>query len=399
MSHALIARSTDLKKLRDEGYSLAIIDGNLVVDSFPYVGSDRIVHRGKFVTHLTLAGDVTAAPDDHVGYFIGDHPCDTNGNPIEKIRHTTGEQVFGPNLTINHSFSAKPVPTQRYADYYEKVTTYEAIIAGCARQIDPSVTAKVFEPILVGENEPNEVHRYIDTSSSRAGIGMAMSRIAGGVIGIVGVGGTGSYILDLVVKCPVAEIHLFDGDTFYQHNAFRFPGAATVDDLQLRLKKTTFLTERYSQLHTRIIDHPYMVGSDELTYLEKLSFVFISVDSGASRRMISEYLDRKSIPYIDCGIGVNISSEGRLFGAIRTSRCTTGSFGQLHRVANMSEVQQDGLYNTAIQTADLNALNAAMAVISWKRFCGFYEDIGDLDNNTYTIEFNSLCNRSLPCID
>jgi tRNA A37 threonylcarbamoyladenosine dehydratase len=33
--------------------------------------------------------------------------------------------------------------------------------------------------------------------------------------------GTGSYILDLLAKVPIREIHLCDGDDFARHNAFR----------------------------------------------------------------------------------------------------------------------------------------------------------------------------------
>lgn len=40
-------------------------------------------------------------------------------------------------------------------------------------------------------------------------------------VAIVGVGGTGSYILDMVAKTWVREIHLFDSDRFLQYNAFR----------------------------------------------------------------------------------------------------------------------------------------------------------------------------------
>ena len=54
-----------------------------------------------------------------------------------------------------------------------------------------------------------------------------MRRLAGDRIGIVGLGGTGSYILDYVSKTRVVEIHLFDGDGYQQHNAFRAPGATT----------------------------------------------------------------------------------------------------------------------------------------------------------------------------
>jgi len=42
-------------------------------------------------------------------------------------------------------------------------------------------------------------------------------------VAIIGLGGTGSYILDLVAKTPVKEIHLFDADALLNHNAFRHP--------------------------------------------------------------------------------------------------------------------------------------------------------------------------------
>ena len=44
-------------------------------------------------------------------------------------------------------------------------------------------------------------------------------------VAIVGLGGTGSYVLDLVAKTPVRQIHLDDGDMFLQHNAFGSPSA------------------------------------------------------------------------------------------------------------------------------------------------------------------------------
>ena len=73
---------------------------------------------------------------------------------------------------------------------------------------------------------------YTDTASSRAEIGVVSAKLKGGAVGIVGLGGTGSYILDLVAKTPMAEIHLFDGDKLLQHNAFRAPGAPSIETLK-----------------------------------------------------------------------------------------------------------------------------------------------------------------------
>lgn len=50
-------------------------------------------------------------------------------------------------------------------------------------------------------------------------------------------------------------------------------------------------------------------------------------------------------------------------------------------------------YDVNIQIADLNALNAALAVIKWKKLMGFYQDL-DLEHHcTYTIGGNLLHNE------
>ena len=44
---------------------------------------------------------------------------------------------------------------------------------------------------------------------------------------VIGLGGTGSYLIDFLVKTPVKEIRAFDPDRFFVHNAFRSPGRLT----------------------------------------------------------------------------------------------------------------------------------------------------------------------------
>ena len=53
----------------------------------------------------------------------------------------------------------------------------------------------------------------------------------------------------------VITIHLFDGDTFLQHNAFRSPGAADIDKLRERVKKTDYFKDIYTNMHRKIISH------------------------------------------------------------------------------------------------------------------------------------------------
>ncbi len=72
MSHELISRSADLKKLRDEGYDIEERDGYLLVKHVPYLNSQKEVKYGTLVCKLHLAGNETAKPDTHVVHFAGE---------------------------------------------------------------------------------------------------------------------------------------------------------------------------------------------------------------------------------------------------------------------------------------------------------------------------------------
>jgi len=255
MSQRLISRNDDLRRLRDDGYQVAVVAGHLVVSRVPYVDAARQVRYGMLVSVLELSGDVTAKPGTHVAYFAGDYPCDQAGTPLSMLvvdgqppHPVTGE------LTAAHTFSHKPVPGGAYADYHEKMTSYIAILSASAQAIDPRATARTYEP--VADDDEEAVFNYIDTASSRAGISAAAGKLAMPNVAIIGLGGTGAYILDLVAKTPIGQIHLFDGDDFLQHNAFRTPGAPTITELRQRPAKVGYLKGKYSAMHRGIIAHP-----------------------------------------------------------------------------------------------------------------------------------------------
>src|SRR3989344_6523182 len=199
MSLQLINRSPDLKRLQDEGYDLEIRHSHLLVKAVPYVNSQREVKLGILVSELTTAGEHTAKPKTHVAMFVGEYPCDVNGSDLHQIKHDGGK-TLGENLVITHSFSSKPVGG--YTDYYHKMTAYIAIFLTHAQAIDPKATAQTFPVITTSENE--SVFKYLDTASSRAEINIATTKLEQTKVAIVGVGGTGSYVLDLVAKTPVS---------------------------------------------------------------------------------------------------------------------------------------------------------------------------------------------------
>lgn len=391
MSQRLISLSPDLKRLRDEGYNVTIRAGYLVIDEVPYVTAEREVKRGTLVCALTMAGESTEKPATHVMMFIGEYPCDQSGRPLEAIRAGDGLQLT-PELHIDFQFSSKPVGIGAYSNYYDQVRTYAAILSSPAQTLDPTSTPMTFPLITIDEDE--SVFHYLDTASSRANILSAMTRLRGR-IGIVGLGGTGSYVLDLVAKTGVDEIHLFDGDDFLSHNAFRAPGAPSIEELNTKPKKVVYLSDIYSRMRAGIVPHEVQLTDANLDLLDDIDFVFLCIDAGSAKRAIVDKLEANGVSFIDVGLGVQMV-ETSLRGALRVTLSTSQARHYVHERTPFVDPGPNDDYATNIQIADLNALNAALAVIKWKKLAGFYFDFNNEHNITYTVNTNSLASEDIP---
>lgn len=389
MSQKLINLSPDLKRLRDEGYTLAIKGSYLFVSDIPYVNARGQISFGTLVSELDLISNTrTARPSTHVIRFIGEYPYNKDGTPITAIQnHSRSEQIL-PGVTTNHFFSCKPTPPAFYTDYYEKVTRYADIISAPAKSMDKNVTEKPFKPVH-DENE-DSVFQYSDTNSSRANISVMSLKLNTQKIAIVGLGGTGSYVLDLVAKTPVKEIHLFDADEFIQHNSFRSPGAISNEKLEVGgIKKASYFAEIYSKMHKGVIPHQYRITEDNVGELNGMSYVFICVDKNTVRKLIIDYLLSIGGAFIDTGIGVNIVDD-KLTGQLRVTAGTPQKNDHLRSRISIEDDDAENEYATNIQIAELNALSATLAVIKWKKMSGFYHDLIEEHDCTYVINTSQL---------
>jgi len=383
-----INRSTDLKRLRDEGFEIEVKGGYLIIHHIPYVNGNREVKFGKLISTLSLNNDVTIKPDNHVISFMGEYPCNNDGSIITAIQHSGQQnQALFDGIVINFSFSNKP--PNGYNNYYDKVTRYAEIISAPAKSIDKTVTAKTFKVIIDTEDE--SVFKYIDSNSSRANIFQLNSKFKGQRVAIIGLGGTGSYILDFVAKTPVDEILLFDADEFLQHNAFRAPGAASVESLNKRLKKVHYFTEIYSQMRNGIIPYAENVTEENIELLKGVSYVFICIDNNSAKGHIISKLRDFGVVFFDVGLGVNVTDEN-LIGILRVTTVTPSKFDHIS-TRIVFDTMDDNEYATNIQIADLNALNALMAVVKWKKMSGFYQDLKQEFNSTYTVNTSQLINE------
>jgi hypothetical protein len=382
MSRTPIDHSPDLQRLRTEGYNIQISDANfLLVHDVPYVTANRTIARGILASNLDLAGDRTVRPQDHTAKFAGEYPCDSSGQPLLILQHESRDFPLGSGVKAQHSFSRKPA-RGHYEDYYEKMTTYIALLAQQVAAIDAEATAKT-RRVIEAEFGAGP-HNYLETASSRAEINEATAKLAEEVIAIVGLGGTGSYVLDLVAKTPVKQIHLFDADDFLTHNAFRSPGAPALEELRTQPLKVEYLKNIYQRMHRGIITHPVNVDASNVDNLAGMSFVFLCMEGGPEKRAIIERLEQSGTPFVDVGMGL-FCKRASIGGILRAVLSLPDQREQARSRISFASDDAENEYDKNIQIADLNALNACFAVMMWKKLRGFYFNRGKERFISYTV--------------
>lgn len=392
MSAALISLDPHLKRLADEGFEIEVANTHLLVRSVPYVTKDGTLARGVLTCALSIdaATGMTSMPQaDHTMFFAGT-PCHRDGTLMSNIIASSGRQRFG-EIDVDHYLSSKPEVTQRYENVYDKVVAYERLIGGAARSLDKSANARTYaRGMAANDDSPFAIP---DSASARYRIGKVNRKLMGRVA-IIGLGGTGSYLLDLLAKTWVTEIHLYDGDQLLNHNLFRSPGSPEPALLQEFPLKVNYYAQTYARIHTGITAHPVRMTSDNIDELAGFDFVFVCVDKGSSRRAIAEGLLRLGVPFVDTGIGVGIEDDC-LDGCARATYIQPGTaWADVERLLPFGDDdEEDELYRTDIQIAAVNSLNAIMAVMRWKRWANYFRDERGETNSIYMIEGNSISNR------
>lgn len=397
MSVKPTAPDSGLQRLLDEGFEAEVHQQHLLVHSVPYLNKQGGVALGtlvcKYVENAGVILPPNAPGDNHQVWWVGEFPCRADCTHLTDLVADTQTQRFVvfDGCVAQHQFSNKPDiwNASGYPDHYEKMTHYIAVIESQARVVDADADARTKR--IVEPRDQDSVFRYADTASVRSEIVGTSARLKLSKVAIVGLGGTGAYVLDQVAKTPVQEVHLFDGDDFKQHNAFRAPGAATRDELFQRMKKVDYFFRRYDPMRRGIMPHAYYMEGHNVIELAGFDFVFVCVDRGPARKLICEYLIAQGIRFVDVGMDVVMDPDTQeLDASCRVTTSTPEKNNHIPGCVPMDDDQSDALYRKNIQVADLNALNAQFAVIKWKQLFGFYEDRFESHHEVYTVATQSL---------
>jgi hypothetical protein len=364
----LANHNDDLRRLLEKGYALRVDGGYLVVRDIPYLDPAGTLKFGAIVAKLVFVDKNHVKQDDHQVYFAGSAPHGLDGRPVPNLGGGPATFALSKNdVTVERSFSNKP--SAGFANFFDKIEHYLALIAGPAmdKHRASPFTFRVDHEVVSGS-----VFKFHDTLTSRAELGDLAALFKNEVVAVIGLGGTGSYVLDFLVKTPVKDIRCFDGDAYYVHNAYRSPGRLQQEELGQPKSEVYF--QRYTNFRHGLLVRQTYITADSAAELEGVTFAFVCVDKGSARSKIFDVLIKLKIPFVDVGMGLNRKRDA-LSGTLRATYYSAGDEAKV-RDLQLAETADhpDDVYRTTVQISELNALNACLAVIRYKQLRGFYLD-------------------------
>lgn len=385
----LIVRDPALDRLIDEDYSIRIEGSHLIIENVPYVSAAGVISRAELISAFRDVNGVCYLDNDHTVWFTGTVPCGPDGRSLQSVLVVDTEHKTIAGLGVKCRLSNKPDPIGEMLDnIYNKMMHYIDRLTGFANAIDPSVSARSSGASFRRSALPSPFYFSNDTVV-RAGLEDCEAKLKLSKVAIVGVGGTGSYILDTVVKAPIDSIHFYDDDIIEPKNVFRMPGALSPDAAEGKVKKVIHLEQVYSAMRSGIRGHDARISNSNVNELNDCDFVFIAVDDGPSRGLIANHLVQRGIPFIDVGIGVNrVPDHAELVARARVTLVTPDTAHLIGELPTQPDTE-DAIYNN-IQVVEINALNACLAVVRFKQFFGFYAEDFSADTIKYILAWNHL---------
>lgn len=395
MFQKLASHNDDIRRLVEKGYAVGFDSNHLIVRDIPYLDEKGALQWGAFVTKLEFTDPEHVKQQNHQVYFTGSEPHNLDGTPIRNLGSAAATLALSEaaaDVVVQRQFSNKRTVNHQkvdYVDFFEKVDSYASLIHAPA---NAKFGAHPYTFRCVEAVAEDTVFKIQDTLTSLAEITELAAKFKDEVVAVIGLGGTGAYLLDYLVKTRVKEIRAFDGDEYHVHNAFRSPGH--FESSEFRRTKAEVYQGRYDNFRHGLSAHSKFINASSADDLRGVTFAFVCVDRGSSRAAIFDLLISMKIPFIDVGMGLN-RKHGPLNGMLRVTYYSPENAQKL-RDKNLAEMSDrpDDEYRNNIQTGELNALNAALAIIRYKQLKGFYFEQDPLFHILFEIADLKIVGRS-----
>jgi proteasome lid subunit RPN8/RPN11 len=123
-------------------------------------------------------------------------------------------------------------------------------------------------------------------------------------VGIVGLGGTGSIVLEQLTHLGVGRFLLIDPDVVERTNLNRLLGASEADISKSKVETALAFAKRINpNVHVEAICGSVLLAS-VAEQLADIDFLFCCTDSHGSRAVLNQYAYQYLVPAIDMGVGI-----------------------------------------------------------------------------------------------
>ena len=277
----------------------------------------------------------------------------TNGAVYDQLGNSIGNVVRQGNED-SCTISIKKDEGE-YLDAWDALKTYMQAIYGGFRAFYGDGSHMAERPYtfpILGERSRSEV-QWLDL-------------VRGEKVAIVGLGGVGAWIADLLTKADVAEVHGWDADLIEDKNVIRMPGA--VNPNWIGKPKAEWFKETYRQIHRQVYGHPKYVDERTAAVMcSNATFGFVAVDNDEGRTIACAAMAAAGIPFIDVGISLS-RRDGQVSAAIRVTTARPHDDAWRRAIPKVDKAGQE-IYGK-LELPDVAAVAAGLTVQSWRKVRG-----------------------------
>ena len=262
----------------------------------------------------------------------------------------------------------------------------EQVVEGGTRRISIHANNGEYEDVY------HQMQVYIHHLTEGGGLGPSHqqkweSLVQEAKVNVIGAGGTGTWIVDILSKTNVGEIHVWDHDKIERRNVKRAPGGERAWAKHVGAAKAEACQAIYGSGNVRVIPHVKRVEEINVDAATTGSYLFIAVDDEESQELIEKHAISRRIRFSSVGMSVDYE-HGTAKGSIHIRNQET------ERTGGGTKGGQNAYQVLCVPEA--HAASAAMAVFQWRHYSG--QIALDTGHNTasqwtYRMEWNTWLSK------
>jgi molybdopterin-synthase adenylyltransferase len=243
------------------------------------------------------------------------------------------------------------------------------------------------------------------------------NRLSGCRVAIVGAGGTGSAISEMLTRLGVGQLVLMDPDKLELSNVSRVYGSTPRDVGKLKVHVVASWLKQIAPEAT--VETHALDARENLLTLRDVDFVFACTDNDSSRAALNQFTQQYLKPMIELGNRIDSDGESIRAAAARLTYTYPGApclecFGSINHARVRDELlskeerarlaKEGYVEGATVAEPSIVTLNTFIASLACTKFLAVVNGIGGLESQRYTYSYLSSELRAVgasfqePCI-